>query len=79
MAAGKYVRTDAIKEKISNSRKEKFKKGKIKIWNKGLTKTDARVLKNSSGGSRRTQFKTGSRPENKGKGNSNWKGGKIIH
>jgi hypothetical protein len=47
-------------------------------WNKGLTKEDSRVLKNVSGDSRKTQFKSGPRPETKGKGNANWKGGKFI-
>ena len=48
-------------------------------WNKGLTKEDPRVLKNVCGNSAKTQFKAGPRPETKGKGNSHWKGGKIIH
>ena len=48
-------------------------------WNSGLTKADPRVLKNISGNSRNTQFKSGPRPETIGEGNSNWKGGRIIH
>ncbi len=45
-------------------------------WNKGLTKeTDNRVLKNTCGGSRRTQFKKGERKL--GVNNGNWKGGRI--
>lgn len=48
-------------------------------WNKGLTKEDPRVFRNISGGSRKTQFKEGERPETKGEGNANWKGGRIEH
>lgn len=47
-------------------------------WNKGLTKADPRVLKNCSGGSRRTQFVAGARPNKAGENNANWKGGRII-
>jgi len=51
----------------------------LKAWNKGLTKeSDPRVLKNISGGSRRTQFKKGPRPDMKGEKNNYWKGGRII-
>ena len=53
------------------------KKGHIP-WNKGLTKEDPRVFKNVSGG-KKTQFKPGPRPETKGEGNANWKGGRRVH
>ena len=35
------------------------------------------MLKNTSGGG--GQFKSGPRPHTKGKGNANWKGGRIVH
>lgn len=45
--------------KSSETRKRLFSEGKIKVWNKGLTKEDPRVLKNTNRGSRKTQFKKG--------------------
>lgn len=47
-------------------------------WNKGLTKKDPRVRKYLKG-SKNTQFKPGPKPETKGSGNPNWKGGKTIN
>lgn len=38
--------TSETKEKISNSLKDKYNSGEIKIWNKGLTISDERVKKN---------------------------------
>ena len=71
--------TEAAKQKLSEIRKKLIKAGKISVWNKGLTKADPRVLKNISGGARKTQFKPGPRPETKGKNNANWKGGITRH
>lgn len=62
----------------SRSKLSKSCKGRIP-WNKGLTKEDPRVMKNISGGSRKTQFKSGKRPEIIGDKNPNWKGGILIH
>ena len=65
---------------INTTRNERRKllilNGKIKIWNKGLTKKDSRVLRNISGGSRRTQFKKGRESEIKGKKWKNFYGDK---
>lgn len=74
---GRKVST-ATKKQLSETRKRLFQENKIKVWNKGLTKEDSRVLKNSSGGSSQTQFKPGPRPKTIGKGNANWKGGIVI-
>lgn len=46
-------------------------------WNKGLTKKDPRVMRNISGGSRKTQFKKGVQKFKEN--NPNWKGGRIIN
>ena len=46
-------------------------------WNKGLTKSDPRVLKNSLG-SKKTQFKKGRCPGIRSD-NPNWKGGRRVH
>jgi len=76
---GNYIRTKEIKRKISESRKKGLLEGRIKTWNKGLTKKDPRVLKNISGNSRNTQFKKGLRPNKCGNKNDNWKGGLHEH
>jgi len=71
--------SEAQRKKLSETRKKRIKSGKISTWNKGLTKSDPRVLKNISGGSRKTQFKPGRpRPETKGEKNPYWRGGEII-
>ena len=76
MVTKPYIRTDEIKRKMSETRKKRLSEGTIKVWNKGLTKSDPRVLKNISGGSRKTQFKIGDKKF--GKETSRWKGGRTI-
>ncbi len=63
-------------KRLSETRKRLFTQGRLAPWNKGLTKKDHRVFKNISGGSRKTQFKKGPKPETAGRNNANWKGGK---
>jgi hypothetical protein len=58
----------------SRKRSSLSHRGKVP-WNKGLTKQDLRVMKNISGGSRKTQFKPGPRPGTTKENNANWKGG----
>lgn len=71
------MRTEAIRKRMSETRKQRLASGQIKTWNKGLTKKDPRVRKYLRGGEA-TQFKPGPRPETKGKNNANWKGGKAL-
>ena len=48
-------------------------------WNKGLTKDDPRVAKNtSSEACKATQFKSVPKPEKMGEGNAYWRGGRAI-
>jgi hypothetical protein len=75
---GKYERSEETRKKLSETRKRLIAEGKISVWNKGLTKKDPRVRKNISGGSRKTQFKPGARPDLRGKNNPNWKGGTCV-
>lgn len=77
---GTIIRRKNHFRKTKETKRERIKKGIIKpynnlkrwrdrngSWNKGLTKEDPRVLKNISGGSRRTQFKKRRKSPIKGK------------
>ena len=60
---GKKISEEQIKKRLETIKK---RYGKLIAWNKGLTKeNDLRVLKNTSRGSKKTQFKKGHKPSTK--------------
>lgn len=58
------VSEEERRKKQSETRKRLFREGKLKVWNKGLTKETNNSIKKES-------------IRRKGKNNPNWKGGRI--